>query len=207
MSFEEAAAIPYGGLTALPFLRDNGKIQNGQKVLINGASGAVGSFAVQLAKYFGAEVTGVCSSRNVELVRSLGSDNVIDYTKEDFTKSGETYDIIFDSAGKSSFSLAKNSLKQNGIYLTTVLTITILRQMMWTSKFGNKKAVIAFTGLRSPNDKNNDLKFLKELIEAGRIKPVIDKRFPMEDIVEAHRFVENGHKRGNVVIKIGDEIG
>ncbi len=205
MSFEEAAAIPYGGLAALPFLRDNGKIQNGQKVLINGASGAVGSFAVQLAKYFGAEVTGVCSSRNVELVRSLGSDNVIDYTKEDFTKSGETYDIIFDSAGKSSFSLAKNSLKQNGIYLTTVLTITILRQMMWTSKFGTKKAVIAFTGLRSPNDKNNDLKFLKELIEAGRIKPVIDKRFPMEDIVDAHKYVDNGHKSGNVVINIGHE--
>ena len=202
MTYEEAAAVCEGGLTALPFLRDAGKIQRGQKVLINGASGAVGTSAVQLAKYFGAEVTGVCSTTNVELVKSLGVDKIIDYTKEDFTKSGQTYDILFDTVGKSSFSRCKGSLKQRGIYLTTVPSLAIMLQMLWTSKIGSKKAMIAFTGLRPASEKTKDLLFLKELVEAGKIKSVIDRRYPLEQIAEAHRYVETGHKKGNVVITL-----
>ena len=202
MTYEEAVAVCEGALTALPFLRDNGKIQSGQKVLINGASGSAGTSAVQLARYFGAEVTGVCSTTNLELVRSLGADKVIDYTKEDFAKSGETYDIIFDAVGKSSFSRCKGSLKHGGVYLTTVPTLAILPQMLWTSKIGSKKAMIAFTGLRPSREKTKDLLFIKELCEAGKIEPVIDRRYPMEQIAEAHRYVEKGHKKGNVVITL-----
>jgi NADPH:quinone reductase-like Zn-dependent oxidoreductase len=202
MTYEEAAAVPGGALTALPFLRDKGNIQSGHKVLINGASGSVGTFAVQLAKYFGAEVTGVSSTANLELVKSLGADKVIDYTKEDFTKSGQAYDIIFDAVGKSSFPRCKSSLKQRGIYLTTVLRLAILLQMLWTSMIGSKKAIIAFTGLRPESEKTKDLIFLKELIEAEKIKPVIDRRYPLEQTAEAHRYVDNGHKKGNVVITV-----
>ena len=202
MTYGEAAAVCGSVLTALPFLRDEANIQSGQKVLINGASGSIGTVAVQLAKYFGAEVTGVCSTTNLELVRSLGADKVIDYTKEDFTKNGQTYDIIFDTVGKSSFSRCKGSLKQTGVYLTTVLTLTILLQMFWTSKIDSKRAIIAFTGLRPANEKIEDLIFLKELIEAGKIKSVIDRRYPLEQIAEAHRYVEKGHKKGNVVITL-----
>ena len=202
MTYEEAAAVPYGALTALPFLRDSGNIQSGQKVLIIGASGSVGTYAVQLARYFGAEVTGVCSTTNLELVKSLGADKVIDYTKEDFTQSGETYDVIFDTVGKSSFSQSKRSLKQRGIYLTAYLTLAILLQMLWTSRIGSKKARIAFTGLRPSSEQNKDLVFLKDLIEAGKIKPVIDRCYPVEQIAEAHRYVDKGHKKGNVVITL-----
>ncbi|MCD4844297.1 MAG: NAD(P)-dependent alcohol dehydrogenase [Methanosarcinales archaeon] len=194
ITYGEAAAVCDGALTALPFLRDKGNIQSGQKVLINGASGSVGTAAVQLAKYFGAEVIGVCSTANLELVKSLGADTVIDYTKEDFTKTGLTYDIIFDTVSKSSFLRCKSSLKQRGIYLDTYPTLgTILPNI------GSKKAMFASTGLRPLNEKTKDLIFLKELIEAGKIKSVIDRRYPLEQIAEAHRYVEKGHKKGNVV--------
>ncbi|MFC1879703.1 NAD(P)-dependent alcohol dehydrogenase [Chloroflexota bacterium] len=199
MSYEEAAAVPNGALTALFFLRDKGKIQSGQNILINGASGAVGTAAVQLAKVFGAEVTGVCSTANLELVRSLGADQVIDYTKEDFAKSSETYDVIFDAVGKSSFSRCKGSLKQRGIYLTTIPTLAILLQMIWTSKISSKKVVF---GAASRSWSSEDLTFVKELIEAGKLKAVIDRCYPLEQIAEAHSYVETGHKKGNVVITL-----
>jgi len=170
MTYEEAAAVPMGGKTALFFLRDKGNIQSGQKVLIFGASGSIGTFAVQLAKYFGAEVTGVCSTTNLEMVKSLGADKVIDYTKEDFTKTGQTYDIIFDTVGKSSFSRCKSSLKQRGIYLGTFPTLAIILQMLWTSMIGSKKVIHA-----TAIDRTEDLIFLKELIEAGKLKSVIDR--------------------------------
>jgi NADPH:quinone reductase-like Zn-dependent oxidoreductase len=201
LSFEEAASIPYGTLTALPFLRDNGKIKAGQKVLIIGASGAVGTYAVQFAKHFDANVTGVCSTSNIELVKSLGTDKVIDYTKEDFSKSGEKYNIIFDTVGKSSFNQCKKSLTENGIYLTTVVGLQILKQMLLTSK-AKKKAIVAFTGLRSSKDRTKDLVYIKELIEAGKIKPVIDKYFSFDKFIDAHAYVDKGHKKGNVVISV-----
>jgi NADPH:quinone reductase-like Zn-dependent oxidoreductase len=200
MTFAEAVSFHPGALTALPNLRDAANIQPGQKVLINGASGSIGVSAVQLAKYFGAEVTGVCSTANVDLVKSLGADVVIDYKKEDFTKSGQTYDIVFDTVGKSSFSRCKDVLKPGGIYLTTVITPAILGQMLWTAKFGSKKAQIVFAGLRSVSEKNEDLAFFLELVAAGALKPVIDRCYPLEQIAEAHRYVDQGHKKGNVVI-------
>jgi NADPH:quinone reductase-like Zn-dependent oxidoreductase len=201
MTHEEAIAA-IGAITALPFLRDKGNIQSGQKVLINGASGSVGTAAVQVAKYYGAEVTGVCSTTNLELVKSLGADKVIDYTKEDFTKTGQTYDIIFDTVGKTSFSRCKGSLKKKGIYLTTLLSLVDLLQVLWTSRVGSKKAKVAFAGLRPASEMTKDLIFSKELMEAGKIKPVIDRRYPLEQIAEAHRYVETGHKKGNVVITV-----
>lgn len=200
MTYEEAAALC--DITALAFLREGANIQPGQKILINGASGGIGTVAVQLAKRFGVDVTGVCSSANIELVKSLGADEVIDYTKADFTQNGKTYDIIFDTVGKSSFSRAKNALKPGGVYLTPTVSLTLLGQMLWTSKIGNKKAKIVFAGLRPASEQIKDLTFLKELFEAGQIKPVIDKSYPLEQIAEAHRYVDTGHKKGNVVIMV-----
>ncbi len=196
MTYEEAAAGPTAALSALVYLRQ-ANIQNGQKILINGASGALGTYAVQLAKYFGAEVTGVCSTTNLEMVKSLGADKVIDYTKEDFTKTGQTYDIIFDVVAKSSFSRSKKSLKQRGVYIATNETPVLMLQSLWTSKIGSKKAMFV-TG----NEKSEDLISVKELIEAGKLKPVIDRLYPLEQIVEAHRYVDKGHKKGNVVITV-----
>ncbi len=201
-NYREAIACCDGFLTALPFLRDKGKIQKGQKVLINGASGSVGSAAVQVANYFEAEVTGICSAGNVELVKSLGAQKVIDYTKEDFTKRDETYDIIFDTVTKLSFSKCKNSLKQGGIFLEAGITLKVFPQVLLTSITGNKKAMIMATGLRPPNERTKDLIFLRELIETGKFKSVIDRSYPLEQIAEAHRYVDAGHKKGNVVITI-----
>jgi NADPH:quinone reductase-like Zn-dependent oxidoreductase len=192
MTYQEAAAAPIGGLTALVLLR-KGRIQRGHKVLIVGASGSVGTFAVQLAKYFGAEVTGVCSSRNIEMVKSLGADQVIDYTKEDFTKSGQTYDIIFDAVIKTSFSRCKNSLTPRGVFITVDWP---LLQALWTAMVARKKVVF---GIATQID---DLILLRELIEAGKVISVIDRCYPLAQTVEAHRYAETGHKRGNVVITV-----
>ena len=202
LTYGEAAAVLDGASTALHFLRDKGNIRSGQKVLVNGASGSVGTSAVQLARYFGAEVTGVCSTTNLELVKSLGAEEVIDYAKEVFTETGRTYDIIFDTVGKSSFSRCRGSLKHGGVYLSTVPTMAIYPQMLWTSKIGSKRAIIAAAGLRPASEKTKGLVFLKELIEAGEIKPVIDRRYPLEQTAEAHRYVDKGHKKGNVVIAV-----
>ncbi len=202
LTYEEAAGSVDGFLTALPFLRDKGQIQSGQSVLINGASGSVGAAAVQIAKYYGAEVTGVCSAANVELVRSLGADHVIDYTAEDFTVNGQTYDIIFDAVGKLTFSRSRKSLSSEGIFLEAGMNMAILGAVLLTSVFGSKKAKIAATGLRPPHERVKDLKLLKELMEASTIIPVIDRCYPLEQIAEAHRYVDTGRKRGNVVIRV-----
>ncbi len=197
MTYEEAAAISLAGNTALFFIRDLGKIQAGQKILIHGASGAIGTYAVQLAKYYGAEVTGVCSAANAEMVQSIGADKVIDYTKEDFTKSGETYDVIFGTVGKIKFSQCKNSLKQNGIYLENMLELKDMLRMIWTSIIGGKKIKggMAIESLENLN-------FFLELIESGKLKPVIDRCYPLEQTAEAFKYVEKGHKKGNVVITV-----
>jgi len=204
MTYEESASAVDGFLTALPFLRDKGNIQNGQKVLIYGASGSVGSAAVQIAKYFGAEVTGVCSTGNLDMVKSIGADNVIDYTKEDFNKTDKTYDIIFDTVGKITFSNCKSSLKPEGIFLQAGIGLGIMPYVLLTSLFGRKKAKIAATGLRPSKERTKDLTLLKKLMEEGKIIPVIDKRYPLEKIAEAHQYVDKGHKKGNVVITLKD---
>ncbi len=194
MTYEEAAAVPIG-IHALHFLR-KGNIQSGEKVLINGAGGSIGTFAVQIAKSLGAEVTGVDSTGKLDMLRSIGADKVIDYTQEDFTKSGETYDVIFDVVGKSSFSRSIRSLKQNGRYLLANPGLSQMVRGRWTSKTGSKKVISGMSY------RTEDLIFLKELIEAGKIKPVIDRRYPLEQIAEAHRYVDTGHKKGNVVITV-----
>jgi NADPH:quinone reductase-like Zn-dependent oxidoreductase len=196
ITYAEAAVIPYGALTALNLLR-NVNIQPGQKVLIHGASGGIGSAAVQLAKYYGAEVTGVCGTPRLEFVKALGADHAIDYTKTDFTHNGETYDLIFDILGKSSFARCKNSLKPNGIYLLASFKMKQLLQMLWTKINGSKKVICALSG-----EKAEDLLIIKELIEAGKLKAIIDRRFPLEQTAEAHRYIEEGHKKGNVVITL-----
>jgi NADPH:quinone reductase-like Zn-dependent oxidoreductase len=206
ISYGDTASIPNGALTALPFLRDKGRIRNGQNVLIYGASGSVGTAAVQLARYFGAKVTGVCSTANLEMVKTLGADQVIDYTREDFTKNGKTYDIIFDTVGKCSFSQCKGSLNEAGIFLNTVPTPGMMLQALLSAKISGKKVRFVAAGLRPASEKIKDLYFLTELIEAGNIKAVIDRCYPLEHMVEAHRYVEKGHKKGNVVILVNHEL-
>jgi NADPH:quinone reductase-like Zn-dependent oxidoreductase len=196
MAYEEAATVPLGGIEALHFLK-KANIQNGQKVLINGASGSIGTIGVQLAKYYGAEVTGVCSTKNMDMVRSIGADHVIDYTQEDFTKNGEIYDVIFDIVGKSSYSSSLKSLNEDGRYLLANPGLTQMIRGRLTSLRSSKKVI---TG--SATGKPEELIFLKELIEVGKINSVIDKRYSLVNIVEAHKYVEKGHKMGNVVINV-----
>ncbi len=202
LTYAEAASCVDGVLTALPFLRDGGKIQAGQKVLIYGASGSVGSAGVQVAKALGAEVTGVCSTTNVDLVRSIGADHVIDYRTEDYSSEKSAYDIIFDAVGKTTFGRAFHALKPGGIFLEAGMTLGVIRSVIWSSIFGNKKAKIMATGLRKPAERAKDLQLLKEWLEAGKIKPVIDKTYSFDEIVQAHVFVDKGRKRGNVVVKV-----
>jgi NADPH:quinone reductase-like Zn-dependent oxidoreductase len=198
VSYAEAAALV--DATALCFLRDKAHLRPGQAVAINGASGSVGSTAVQLAKFFGATVTGVCGSRAADLVRKLGADEVVDYTKADFARIGQAYDVIFDVAGKSSFWHCRSSLSDTGIYLTTAPSPAIFAQMAWTARFGGKKAAVAFTGLRDAAAKRADLLETAEVIEASALIPVIDATYPLDRIADAHRHVDAGHKQGNVIV-------
>ncbi len=205
MSYDEAAPVCDGALTALPFLRDHGRIQPGDRVLINGASGSVGTYAVQLAKYFGAHVTGVCSGANAELVRSLGADDVIDYKTQDFTEMQRKYRIIFDVVANSSYGRCRKMLDDDGVYLVTFPSPGVLFGMIVRSVFRIKKgrrAVFAATGLRKTDDKRKDLAYLKDMAESGNVKTVIDTVYMLEEIREAHRHVEGGHKKGNVVISL-----
>lgn len=198
LNYEEAAAVPYGANTALYFLR-KGDIKKGDEILIYGASGTVGTFAVQLAKYFGAEVTAVCSGGNFELVKSLGADEVIDYTKEDFTKNGLIYDIIFDTVGKTRFANCKNSLKKKGFYLNTVIVMAGIKGVWYSLTTGRN-----FIGGTASEDQE-DLVFLKKLIEEGKIKPVVEKIYSLDEIIEVHRYADTGHKKGSVAISIKSE--
>jgi len=197
MSYEEAAAVPVGGLHALQYLR-KANVQTGHKVLINGAGGSIGTVAVQLAKYYGAEVTGVDSIEKLDTLSSIGADHAIDYTREDFTENGEKYDVIFDTVGKSPYSRSIRSLKEKGIYLLGNPGLSQMIRAPWTSRRSSKKVI----GRMEPY-RTEDLTFLKELIEAGEIRSVIDRRYPLEETIEAHRYVDTGQKRGNVVITVG----
>jgi len=196
LSFEQAAALSFGGMTALDFFK-RAKLQRGERVLINGASGAVGTAAVQLARHFGAEVTGVCSGANVELVRSLGADHVIDYTKGDFTQNGEAYDLIVDTAGTAPFSRSKASLREGGRLLMVLAGLPDMLKAPWVSMTSGRKLIAGPAATRA-----EDLRFIAKLAETGAFKPVIDRRYPFEQMVEAHRYVDTGRKRGNVVITL-----
>ena len=200
LTFEEAAVVPYGALMALSLLR-KANIHPGQKVLINGASGGIGSAAVQIAKSLGAEVTGVCSSSKVDFVKSLGAARVIDYTKEDFTQNGETYDLIFDILGRSSISRCKSSLKPTGIHLFASFKMKQLLRMLWTARSSGQKVICALGSVNM-----EDLYAVKDLVEAGKIKAFIDRSFPLEQVAEAHRYFDEGHKRGGLAITF-DSIG
>ena len=196
MTYEEAAAVPTAGFEALHFLR-KANIQRGQKVLIIGAGGSIGTFSVQLAKYFGAEVTGVDSTEKLDMLRSIGADHVIDYTQEDYTKSGQTYDLIIDVVGKRTVSRRLKLLKQNGNYFLAYAGLSHMLLKIWTSMTSHKKLKI-----ESSSQKKDDLIFLRELIEAGKLKSVIDRSFPLEQTAEAHRYAEKGKKKGNIVITV-----
>jgi NADPH:quinone reductase-like Zn-dependent oxidoreductase len=198
LSYAEAAAVVDG--TALVFLRDRAELRDGQTILINGASGAVGTAAVQLARHYGATVTGVCGGASAGLVRELGARDVIDYTETDFTKAGRAYDVIFDVAGTSSFGRCRAVLNRPGRYLTTAPSPAIFAQMAWTARFGARTAVVAFTGLRPASAKRRDLDYLRGLAEAGWLRPVIDTSYPLPQVADAYRHVDAGHKRGNVVL-------
>lgn len=196
-TWDEAAALVDGASTALFFLRDKAKLRSGQHVLINGASGSIGCYAVQLAKHLGAEVTGVCSSANVERVRALGADHVVDYTTEDFTSASTAYDVVFDAVARSSFPQCRRVLTPQGVYVTTMIAAPILLQSLWTSIRGGARAMWGMSV-----EKREHLLVLADLVERGILKPIIDRRYPMAQIADAHRYVDSGHKRGNVVITV-----
>lgn len=202
LSLSEAAAASGGALTALPFLRDHGQLQAGQRVAIVGASGSVGTAAVQIAKFMGAHVTGVCSTSNVELVHSLGADRVVDYTAEDFTAGTSRYDVVFDAVGKSTFGRSRRVLVDGGRYLTTVMSWGALVRTAWTAIFGRKRCIFAATGLRPIPAKLEDLQWIHARIEAGELRTVVGRTYPLAEIAEAHRHVETGHKRGNLVLTV-----
>ena len=198
VSYVEAAALV--DATALCFLRDKAGLRPGQAVLVNGASGAVGSSAVQLAVHLGASVTGVCSGPHVRLVRKLGAESVIDYTRTDFTRAGRRYDVIFDVAGTSSFLRCRRALNPGGVYLTTAPSPAIFAQMPWTARFGSRRAVIAFTGLRPASEKQRDLLVISGLAEASALVPVVGACYPLDRIADAYRHVDAGHKKGTIVV-------
>ncbi len=198
LTFEQAAVVPFGALSALEFLRDFVHIKPGQKILIHGASGAVGVFAVQLAKHFGAHVTGVCSTANLELVTSLGADQVIDYSKEDFTQGSIVYDAILDTVGGTSFSRGRRVLAPFGRHVFVVQSLTQLVQAFWTSMRRGKRVIVGFSG----GDSKGDLLLIKGLIEASQIRPVIDRTYRLREIEDAHRYVDTGRKRGGVAVSI-----
>lgn len=201
--FGELAGLTYSFLTAMPFLRDEANLKPGQTILIIGAAGSIGTVAVQLAKHMGARVTAVCSTRNIELVRSLGADVIIDRTKMDFTEGGAKYDVVFDTVGKSGFAACRGILKPGGIYLTTVPSLAILGNMLRNKRPDGTRAKMATTGLRPTADKAKDMLVLKQLIEAGVLRGVIDRTYPLEEIAAAHAYVEKGTKAGDVIIAIG----
>lgn len=205
LTFSEAATYGDGHVTSMNFLKNIAKVKASQKVLINGASGSLGTAAVQIAKYFGAEVSGVCSTRNVGLVKSLGADHVIDYTKKDFTKVDEKYDVIYDTVGKSSFLKSKNILTESGLYVSPVLQFPLLLQMMRTSVFGKKKAKFSATGLLKEVELRGLFAELLEIFKEGKLKTVIDRQYPLEKVAEAHTYIASGHKKGNVVIIVEQE--
>jgi len=196
LPYDEAVAMSFGGTTALDFFR-RGKLQSGEKVLINGASGSIGTAAVQLAKHFGAEVTGVCSAANMDLVRSLGATHVIDYTREDFTRNGETYDLIVDTVGTAPFSRSKDSIKEGGRLLLVLAGLPNMLPIPWVSITSSKKIIAGPAAERA-----EDLRFLAELAQAGEFRPVIDRRYSFEQMAEAHRYVDTGRKKGNVIITL-----
>jgi NADPH:quinone reductase-like Zn-dependent oxidoreductase len=202
LSFQQAAAVPNGAITTVPFLVHLAQIKAGHTMLITGASGTVGTSALQLGKYYGAEITGVCSTKKIDLIQSLGADKVIDYTQEDFTQNGETYDIIFDTVGSSSFSRCKSSLNPRGLYLTTVPTLEMIPHMLNPFSSSGRSIKFAATALRSTTKQLVDLAIINQIIEEGRYLPVIDKVYPLEEIVQAHKYVKAGHKTGDVVITI-----
>ncbi|WP_303922825.1 NAD(P)-dependent alcohol dehydrogenase [Draconibacterium sediminis] len=200
MTYAEAATYGDGHVTSLNFLKEIAQVKPNHKVLINGASGSLGTAAVQIAKFMGAVVTGVCSTRNVGLVKSLGADHVIDYNKEDFSRGNIKYDLVFDTVGKSSYAKSKNILTESGQYVSPILKFSLLLQMLWTKVFAKKKAKFAATGLRSETELRDLFAQLVPMFKEGRLKTVIDRQYPLEKISEAHRYIASGHKKGNVVV-------
>ena len=200
LNYEEAAGMCDGGITSLNFLVNMGNIKAGQKVLINGASGSLGTAAIQIAKHFGTEVTGVCSSRNMNLVKKLGADHVIDYTKQDFTSNINRYDLIYDTVGVRSFTECRPALTEHGVYLSPVLGMPVLGHMMVTSVFGKKKAKFSATGALPVQETKRLLELLLEIIEAGKLRGILDRTYPLDQLAEAHTYVDTGHKKGNVVL-------